>query len=75
MSAVRVYSFAVLEIGRTEGEQYFATLRIPILRGRDFEITDHERKPTPAIVNRTLALVVEMSQAFSIRYSRIANVE
>jgi len=39
-----------------EGEQYFATLRIPILRGRDFEIGDHERKPTPAIVNRTLAL-------------------
>ena len=39
-----------------EGEQYFATLRIPILRGRDFEIADHERKPTPAIVNRTLAL-------------------
>ena len=39
-----------------EGEQYFATLRIPILRGRDFEIADHERKPTPVIVNRTLAL-------------------
>ena len=38
-----------------EGEEYFATLRIPILRGRDFEIADHERKPTPAIVNRTLA--------------------
>jgi hypothetical protein len=39
-----------------EGEEYFATLRIPILRGRDFEIADHERKPTPAIINRTLAL-------------------
>jgi predicted permease len=39
-----------------EGEQYFATLRIPILRGRDFEIADRERKPVPAIVNRTLAL-------------------
>ncbi len=39
-----------------EGEQYFATLRIPILRGRDFEIADHKRKPTPAIVNRSLAL-------------------
>ncbi|HXA51113.1 MAG TPA: ABC transporter permease [Candidatus Acidoferrum sp.] len=38
-----------------EGEQYFATLRIPILRGRDFEITDRDRKPTPAIINRTLA--------------------
>jgi putative ABC transport system permease protein len=38
-----------------EGERYFATLRIPILRGSDFEIGDRERKPTPAIVNRTLA--------------------
>ena len=28
-----------------EGEQYFATLRIPILRGRDFEMADRERKP------------------------------
>ena len=44
-----VYSMA-------EGEQYFATLRIPILRGRDFEIADRDRKPTPAIINRTLAL-------------------
>jgi hypothetical protein len=44
-----VYSMA-------EGEQFFATLRIPIVRGRDFEIADRERKPTPAIVNRTLAL-------------------
>jgi predicted permease len=43
-----VYSLA-------EGEQYFATLGIPILRGRDFEIADRDRKPTPAIVNRTLA--------------------
>jgi putative ABC transport system permease protein len=39
-----------------EGEQYFATLRIPILRGRDFEVADYERQPTPVIVNRTLAL-------------------
>jgi predicted permease len=39
-----------------EGEQYFTTLCIPILRGRDFEIADREHKPTPAIVNRTLAL-------------------
>jgi putative ABC transport system permease protein len=43
-----VYSIA-------EGEQYFATLGIRILRGRDFEIADRDRKPTPAIVNRTLA--------------------
>jgi predicted permease len=47
-AARNVYSVA-------EGERYFATLRIPILRGRDFEIADHQRKPTPAIVNRTLA--------------------
>ncbi|HEV2448001.1 MAG TPA: ABC transporter permease, partial [Candidatus Sulfopaludibacter sp.] len=38
-----------------EGEDYFATLRIPILRGRDFAIEDRDRKPAPAIVNRTLA--------------------
>jgi predicted permease len=48
-SAARdVYSMA-------EGEQYFATLRIRILRGRDFEIADRDRKPTPAIINRTLS--------------------
>lgn len=38
-----------------EGEQYFATLKTPILRGRDFEIGDHLRKPAPAILNHTLA--------------------
>jgi putative ABC transport system permease protein len=38
-----------------EGEDYFTTLRIPILRGRDFRLDDRGRKPTPAIVNRTLA--------------------
>jgi len=37
------------------GENYFATLGIPILRGRDFEITDRLRSPIPVIVNRTLA--------------------
>lgn len=37
------------------GEHYFATLGIPILRGRDFEIRDRVRTPTPAIVSRTLA--------------------
>jgi len=31
------------------------TLGIPILRGRDFEISDRGRKPIPVIVNRTLA--------------------
>uniref|UniRef100_Q01R06 Permease n=1 Tax=Solibacter usitatus (strain Ellin6076) TaxID=234267 RepID=Q01R06_SOLUE len=50
VSAAReIYSMA-------EGEQYFRTLRIPILRGRDFEIADRDRNPTPAIINRTLAL-------------------
>ena len=37
------------------GENYCTTLRIPVLRGRDFEITDRDRDPRPAIVNRTLA--------------------
>jgi putative ABC transport system permease protein len=43
-----VYSMA-------EGEQYFATMDIRILRGRDFEVADRDRKPMPAIINRTLA--------------------
>ncbi len=38
------------------GDRYFTTLRIPILRGRDFLLEDRGRKPEPAIVNRTLAL-------------------
>jgi len=38
-----------------EGEQYFTTLGIRMLRGRDFELTDRDRKPTPVILNRTLA--------------------
>jgi len=37
------------------GERYFTTLGVRILRGRDFELADRDRKPTPAIVNRTLA--------------------
>lgn len=37
------------------GEKYFTTLGIPILRGRDFEIQDHERTPVPVILNQTLA--------------------
>ncbi len=39
-----------------EGEDYFGTMRIAILRGRDFRADDGERRPTPAIINRTLAL-------------------
>ncbi|WP_321477368.1 ABC transporter permease [uncultured Paludibaculum sp.] len=37
------------------GENYFATLNIPILRGRDFRMDDRGRTPMPVIVNRTLA--------------------
>jgi predicted permease len=37
------------------GENYCATLGIRILRGRDFEIGDRERKPVPVIVNQALA--------------------
>jgi putative ABC transport system permease protein len=37
------------------GENYFTTLGIQILRGRDFGIADRDRKPIPVIVNRTLA--------------------
>lgn len=48
-SAARdVYTVAV-------GENYFATLGIPMLRGREFSIADREHTPTPAIVNRALA--------------------
>ena len=43
----------VYELGA--GEKYFNTLGIPILRGRDFEIQDRERKPVPVIINQTLA--------------------
>jgi putative ABC transport system permease protein len=47
---------AILDVYSTAaGEHYFTTLGIRILRGRDFEIADRDRKPTPAIVNRTLA--------------------
>ncbi len=46
---------AVLDVyGVAVGERYFQTLGIHILRGRDFEIADRDRKPTPAIVSRTL---------------------
>ncbi len=37
------------------GESYFTTLKIPILRGRDFQIDDRGRIPIPVIVNRTLS--------------------
>ncbi len=47
-AAHEVYSLA-------EGERYFATLRIPILRGRDFEVGDRDRQPIPTVINRSLA--------------------
>lgn len=34
---------------------YFTTLGIQILRGRDFETADHDRNPAPVVVNRTFA--------------------
>lgn len=37
------------------GEQFCRVLGIPVLRGRDFEITDRTRQPAPALVNQTLA--------------------
>jgi putative ABC transport system permease protein len=37
------------------GENFFTTLKIPILRGRDFKFDDRSRTPTPVIVNQTLA--------------------
>ena len=45
---------------RRVGAGYFATLGIPVVRGREFAKRDQERSenettPTPAVVNRTLA--------------------
>ncbi|MFN7998019.1 MAG: ABC transporter permease [Bryobacteraceae bacterium] len=37
------------------GENYFTTLQVPILRGRDFETGDRGRTPVPVILNATLA--------------------
>ncbi|MGP0073897.1 MAG: ABC transporter permease [Bryobacteraceae bacterium] len=37
------------------GEQFCHTLGISVLRGRDFEIADRSRRPTPTLVNQTLA--------------------
>ena len=50
------HPYPILDVySMTVGEQYFSTLGIPILRGRDFEIADGGRKPTPVILNRALA--------------------
>jgi hypothetical protein len=49
ISALRnVYAMGV-------GENYFRTLNVPILRGRDLEIADRGRTPIPVVVNRTCA--------------------
>ncbi len=37
------------------GERFCHVLGIPILRGRDFEITDRTRRPVPTILSKTLA--------------------
>jgi macrolide transport system ATP-binding/permease protein len=37
------------------GEDYFATLRIPIVSGREFLRTDDENSPPVAIINQTMA--------------------
>ena len=37
------------------GHRYFETLRIPLIRGRDFRWTDDQDSPSVAIINQTLA--------------------
>jgi putative ABC transport system permease protein len=37
------------------GEQFCEVLGIPVLRGRDFDISDRTRQPAPALVNQALA--------------------
>jgi len=34
---------------------YFATLRTPLLRGRDLTVSDNDDEPVPTVVNRTFA--------------------
>src|SRR5215510_6851965 len=40
---------------QTARENYFATMEIPLLRGRDFTAQDDQRAPNVAIVNQTFA--------------------
>jgi predicted permease len=43
-------------VGHTSvGLQYFATVRLPLIRGRDFASTDTASSPAVAIVNETMA--------------------
>jgi putative ABC transport system permease protein len=37
------------------GEQFCKVLGIPLLRGRDFVVSDRTRHPAPALINQTLA--------------------
>jgi putative ABC transport system permease protein len=37
------------------GERFCNVLEIPVLRGRDFEIADRDRKQVPALINESLA--------------------
>lgn len=49
-------SSAIREAYRTGvGDQFFTTMAIPILRGRDFEERDRTRRPMPTVINRALA--------------------
>jgi predicted permease len=46
---------APLAVVRTSTHAYFATMGIPLVRGRDFASTDHAGAPDVAIVNQTFA--------------------
>lgn len=39
----------------TVGPQYFQTLRIPLVHGRDFDERDHERSQRVVVINETMA--------------------
>ena len=39
----------------TVGPQYFQTMRIPLVHGRDFEERDHERSQRVVVINETMA--------------------
>src|SRR5258708_12859464 len=39
----------------TVGAQYFQTMRIPLVHGRDFDERDHERAQRVVVINETMA--------------------
>src|SRR5438105_15622431 len=39
----------------TVGPQYFQTMRIPLVHGRDFDERDHERAQRVGVINETMA--------------------